>query len=57
MSAVYPGYSYLHQTVSELNAVGAPTWGLSVAIGLAGYLLLVPFGVGIVTTQDHLVEW
>jgi hypothetical protein len=47
MAAVYPGYSYLHQAVSELNAFGAPTWGLSVAFGLAGYLLLVPFAAGI----------
>ena len=30
MSATYEGYSYLHQTVSELNAVGAPTRDLSV---------------------------
>ena len=25
MSLTYEGYSYLHQTVSELNAIGAPT--------------------------------
>ena len=47
MAAVYPGYSYLHQAVSELNAFGAPTRGLSVALGVTGYLLLVPFAVGI----------
>ncbi|MFN8513869.1 MAG: DUF998 domain-containing protein [Thermomicrobiales bacterium] len=47
MSARYPGYSLLHRTVSELNALGAPTRGLSIAFGLAGYALLVPFGVGV----------
>lgn len=47
MSLTYQGYSYLDQTVSELNAIGAPTRGLSIAFGLAGYVLLVCFGVGI----------
>lgn len=47
MSATYEGYSYLHQTVSELNAIGAPTRGLSVVLGIAGYMLLVFFGVGV----------
>jgi hypothetical protein len=47
MSATYEGYSYLHQTVSELNAIGAPTRGLSVVLGIAGHILLVLFGVGI----------
>jgi hypothetical protein len=47
MSVAYPGYSYLDQTVSELNAFGAPTRGLSIAFGLAGNLLLIPFGAGI----------
>ena len=47
MSLTYEGYSYLHQTVSELNAIGAPTRGLSIVFGLAGYVLLTSFGVGI----------
>ena len=47
MSLTYEGYSYLHQTVSELNAIGAPTRGLSIVFGLAGYVLLISFGVGI----------
>ena len=47
MSAVYPGYSYLNQTVSELNAIGAPTWGLSIAFGIVGYLFLIAFGAGV----------
>ena len=47
MSATYEGYSYLHQTVSELNAIGAPTRDLSVVLGIAGHILLAFFGVGI----------
>jgi hypothetical protein len=47
MSAIYPGYSYLNQTVSELNAIGAPTWGLSIAFGIADYLFLILFGAGV----------
>jgi Protein of unknown function (DUF998) len=47
LSLTYEGYSYLHQTVSELNAIGAPTRGLSIVFGLAGYVLLIFFGVGI----------
>jgi hypothetical protein len=41
------GYNYLHQTISELNAVGAPTRGLSIAFGAAVYLLLIAFGIGV----------
>lgn len=47
MSIRYEGYSYLHRTVSELNAFGAPTRGLSIVLGLAGYVLLAAFGVGV----------
>lgn len=47
MSAAYPGYSYLNQTVSELNAIGAPTRGLSIAFGIVSYLFLVSFGAGV----------
>lgn len=47
MSARYPGYNPLHRTVSELNALGAPTRALSIACGLAGYALLLPFGAGV----------
>jgi hypothetical protein len=46
-STRYEGYSYLHQTISELNAIGAPTRPLTIAFGLATYVLLVAFGVGI----------
>lgn len=47
LSVTYEGYSYLHQTVSELNAIGAPTRDLSVVLGVAGHILLLLFGVGI----------
>jgi hypothetical protein len=47
MAVRYRGYSYLDQTVSELNALDAPTRGLSIAFGLAGYALLLPFGAGV----------
>lgn len=41
------GYSYLHQTISELNAIGAPTRGLSIGLGIADSVLLISFGSGI----------
>jgi hypothetical protein len=47
MSIRYEGYSYLHQTISELNAVGAPTRGLSIVLGLGVYVLIIAFGIGI----------
>jgi hypothetical protein len=47
MSLMYKGYSFLHQTVSELNAIGAPTRNVSLVFGLAGYVLLFCFAVGI----------
>lgn len=47
MSVAYQGYSYLHQTVSELNAIGAPTRGLSIGLGFAENVLVIAFGVGI----------
>lgn len=43
----WEGYSYRDQTISELNAIGAPTRTLSIALGIAGYALLVAFGVGV----------
>lgn len=47
MAVAYEGYSYRHQTVSELNAIGAPTRGLSIGLGFAENVLLVSFGLGI----------
>jgi hypothetical protein len=43
----WEGYSFRDQTISELNALGAPTRALTIALGLAGYALLVAFGVGV----------
>jgi hypothetical protein len=42
-ASTYEGYSYLHQTVSELNAFGAPSRPLTIALGLPVYLLLLAF--------------
>jgi Protein of unknown function (DUF998) len=43
----WEGYSYRDQTISELNAIGAPTRMLSIVLGLVGYTFLVAFGVGV----------
>ncbi len=46
-SARYEDYSYVDHTISELNAVGAPTRPLTIAVGLVVYALLIAFGAGI----------
>lgn len=43
----WDGYSYRDQTISELNAIGAPTRSLTIVLGLVGYTFLIAFGVGI----------
>lgn len=43
----WDGYSFRDQTISELNAIGAPTRSLTIALGLVGYTLLAAFGVGV----------
>lgn len=43
----WEGYSYRDQTISELNAIGAPTRTLSIVLGIVGYAFLVAFGVGL----------
>jgi uncharacterized protein DUF998 len=43
----WEGYTFRDQTISELNAFGSPTRPLTIALGLAGYALLVAFGVGV----------
>lgn len=40
-------YSFRDQTISELNAIGAPTRTLSIVLGIVGYAFLVAFGVGV----------
>jgi hypothetical protein len=42
----WKGYSYRDQTISELNAIGAPTRTLSIILGIVGYLFLASFGIG-----------
>jgi hypothetical protein len=43
----WDGYSFRDQTISELNAIGAPTRALTIALGLAGYTFMVAFGLGV----------
>jgi hypothetical protein len=43
----WEGYSYWDQTISELNAIGAPTRTLSIVLGVVGYAFLAAFGVGV----------
>ena len=43
----WEGYSFRDQTISELNAIGAPTRALTIALGLAGYAFLVAVGIGV----------
>lgn len=43
----WEGYSYRDQTISELNAIGAPTRTLSIVLGIVGYAFVVAFGVGV----------
>lgn len=47
MALAYEGYSYRDQTVSELNAIGAPTRSLSIGLGFVENILLIAFGLGI----------
>lgn len=46
-AARYPGYSYLHMTVSELSAIGAPTRPFQAAVGLVFDALVVAFAAGV----------
>lgn len=43
------GYSYRDQTISELNAICAPTRTLSIVLGVTGYAFLTAFGAGVRT--------
>lgn len=47
----WEGYSYLSQSVSELQAIGAPTRPLIVSAFTLYNLLVVAFGAGILATQ------
>lgn len=47
---VWPTYSSLSQTISELSAVDAPTRPIWVPLGLVYALLVAAFGLGVVQT-------
>ena len=49
----YDDYSYLHQTISELNAIGSPTRGLTIGFGIAVYLALIAFSLGLWTSTER----
>jgi hypothetical protein len=51
-AAAYPGYSYAHQTVSELSAIGAPTRPFQVGVGLVFEALVLAFAVGVWQMAD-----
>jgi hypothetical protein len=42
---LYPGYDAFSQQVSELSAIGAPTRGWWVPVGVAYEILVIAFGV------------
>ena len=46
-TALYPGYSYVDQSVSELSAIGAPTRSFLVVVGVIYIALVVAFAVGV----------
>jgi len=46
-SALYPGYSYADQQVSELSAIGAPTRPLRLAMSSIYAFLMVASGIGV----------
>jgi hypothetical protein len=43
----WDGYSLRDQTISELNAIGAPTRTPSIVLGLVGYSFMIVFGWGV----------
>jgi multisubunit Na+/H+ antiporter MnhC subunit len=45
--ALYPGYSFTSQAISELFAIGAPTSGLVVPLFTVSDVLLVTFALGV----------
>lgn len=46
-AALYDGYSYADQTISELSAIGAPTRGLWLPFGAVWSLLVIALGAGV----------
>ena len=43
----YDGYSYMDHTISELSAIGAPTRGMWIAMGLVYQVLALAFAFGV----------
>jgi len=43
----WAGYSYAHQTISELSAIGAPSRRIWLALGFPYDALLIAFGIGV----------
>lgn len=46
-AALYDGYSYTGQTISELSAIGAPTRSMWIPLGFVYAALMIAFGVGV----------
>ncbi|MBE3075015.1 MAG: DUF998 domain-containing protein [Actinobacteria bacterium] len=46
-SMLWQGYSYANQSISELNAIGAPTRPLTLALFSVYGLLVIAFGIGV----------
>lgn len=46
-AALYPGYSYADQTVSELSAIGAPTRPFLTGVGMVFVALVFTFASGV----------
>ncbi|SMO64346.1 DUF998 domain-containing protein [Fodinibius sediminis] len=57
-STLLEGYSYFHQTPSELSAIGTPTKTLLVQTGVAYSILLTAFGFGVwlFTHRKHSIR-
>ena len=51
---LYPGYDAFSQQVSELSAIGAPTRGWWVPVGVAYEILVIAFGVGVWLAADRI---
>jgi len=49
----YPGYDAFSQEVSELSAIGAPTRGWWVPVGVAYEILVIAFGLGVWLSADR----
>jgi hypothetical membrane protein len=52
-AALYPGFSYADQAVSELFAIGAPTSRLVVSLFTLSSTLLLVFAVGVWSSADR----